>query len=201
MADISNVSGRNLQELHDSLEALSCKFHPRRTFHVPLLIPNSTNNDQDTALKTSISLPRESFNRFLKARYTEMTKVQTGDHGFTCTAYFLLLFRVSIEINMNKWNEHKMRNWYISAVIYRTKQTECKHVAPFPTAAGCRNTEKSGEAPVVWGPAEISGNPFRRSPAAGIARGACPTVRSWQEGQVNLRSLPESRESRILVEQ
>lgn len=27
MADINNVSGRNLQELYDSLEALSCKFY------------------------------------------------------------------------------------------------------------------------------------------------------------------------------
>ena len=34
MADISNVSGRNLQELYDSLEGLSCKSASLRTFEI-----------------------------------------------------------------------------------------------------------------------------------------------------------------------
>ena len=34
MADLSNVTGRNLQELYDNLEALSCKLAPNQTGYI-----------------------------------------------------------------------------------------------------------------------------------------------------------------------
>ena len=50
IADLSNVSGRNLQELYDNLEALSCKLAPHQTYLYKLTL-DSANYDSNITLE------------------------------------------------------------------------------------------------------------------------------------------------------